>query len=80
MIHVWLALDPETLRVTMQDREFSDGDFPSGLRGLDWPIREADIPEEIWQGILSNSLTGDEINAAHRNAWTENGATAWPNL
>jgi len=79
MLHVWRALDPETLRVTMQDREFSDADFPRGLRGLDWPVREGEVEEEAWQGILSGTLSGDEVNAIHRSAWTKNGATAWPN-
>lgn len=79
-MRVWMALDPETRRVTMQDREFGDGDLPPGLRGLDWPKRQADIDEEAWQGILAGTLTGDEVNQIHRSAWTENGDTPWPSL
>lgn len=78
MIHVWLALDPETCRVTMQDQEFGDGNFPAGLRGLDWPIREAEIPEEDWEGILSGAYDGERVNDIHRTLWTANGATPWP--
>ncbi len=79
MIHVWLALDPDTLRVTMQDREFSDGDFPRGLRGVDWPQREGEIPEETYAAILSGDLPGKEVDAIHRTLWTKGGETAWPN-
>ncbi|WP_394620958.1 hypothetical protein JNUCC0626_18245 [Lentzea sp. JNUCC 0626] len=78
MIHVWLALDPEDRRVLVQAREFAEGDFPRGLRGLDWPVREADVDETTWAALLSGELTPEEQNAFHRTLWTENGDTPWP--
>ena len=79
MPHVWMALDPETFRVTMQDSEFSEGDFPPGLRGLDWPIREGEVSEEDWLGINSGRYSGDLVNDIHRDTWTASGDAAWPN-
>ncbi len=78
-MRVWMAMDPENSRITMQDREFGDGDFPPGLRGLDWPLREGTVADHDWANIMAGVLTGDEVNAIHRNCWTENGDTPWPN-
>ncbi len=78
-MRVWMALDPETERVTMQDREFGDGDFPRGLRGQGWPTREGDISEEDWEGILSGSFDWERVNDIHRSTWSENGEAPWPN-
>ena len=79
MPHVWLAMDPDTSRIAMQDTEFADGAFPRGPRGLDWPIREGDVSDEDWQGILAGTLSGDEVNTIHRTAWSESGDSPWPN-
>lgn len=78
MIHVWLAYDPETCRITMQDREFSDGSLPRGLRGLGWAFREGDIDADVYAAIMANELSGDEVDDIHRTLWTENGETPWP--
>lgn len=78
MMHVWLALDPETRRVAMQDREFGDEDFPRGTRGLSWPQREATIDEETWTRLLAGALPYHEQDALHRDLWTANGDTPWP--
>ena len=77
-MHVWLALDPETLRVTMQDREFSDGCLPRGLRGVGWSFREAEIDPDVYAAIGANELSGPEVDAVHRDLWTAAGLTAWP--
>lgn len=77
-MRVWMAMDPETSRITMQDREFGDGDFPRGLRGLSWPIRQGEIPANVWADIMAGVLTGPEIDEIHRACWTENGDTPWP--
>lgn len=79
-MRVWMAMDPETRRISMQDRDFGEMDFPPGLRGLDWPMREGTITLEEWDGILTGSLSWDEVNAIHRSTWTKNGATPWPSL
>lgn len=78
MIHVWLALDPETCRVMMLDHEPGDEDFPRGPRGLSWPRREADIAEETWAALLAATPSPAEQDTLHRDLWTENGATPWP--
>ncbi|MBP2323345.1 hypothetical protein JOF56_003730 [Kibdelosporangium banguiense] len=80
MIHVWMSLDPETRRVTLQTREFGDGDLPRGLRGQGWPIRQAHIDETTWDALLAGELTAVQQDDLHRTLWTENGATAWPDL
>lgn len=79
-VHVFMALDPETLRVLMQTAEFADGSFPRGLRGIDWPIREGDVPASEWARLLSGGMTPDEQHDFHRDTWTQNGETAWPTL
>lgn len=77
-VHVWMALDPETSRVAMQTREFSDGDLPRGTRGLGWAIREGHISEDTWQKLLAGLLSASEQDDLHRTLWGENGATPWP--
>jgi len=77
-MHVFMALDPETFRVTMQDREFSDGSLPRGLRGLGWSFRETEIPDEVYEAVLEGSLTGREVDEFHRSAWSTAGPDAWP--
>ena len=81
--HLWLALDPETRRVLVQDHEFADGDFPAGLRGLDWPRRELDVPASQLAGILDGSLSGAEVDRLHRDWWDQargEGDPMWPNV
>lgn len=75
---VWLALDPETRRVFMQDREPGDGDFPRGTRGLSWPIRTGDVDDDVWTGLLAGRLSPDDQDQLHRQLWTDNGEAAWP--
>ena len=79
-MRIWMAMDPETRRIALQDREFGDSDFPPGLRGLGWPQREGHITQEEWDGIMAGTLTGDEVDEIHRRTWTENGDTPWPSL
>lgn len=78
-MRVFLALDPETLRVTMQDREFGDGDLPRGLRGHGWSFREGEVSDFDWDLVLAGMLDNDELDELHRRIWTESGASAWPN-
>lgn len=78
-MRVWMAMDPESHRVLLQDRELGETDFPIGLRGLDWPTREGELHDDAFRAILEGGLTPDQINDIHRTAWTQNGATAWPN-
>lgn len=75
---IWMALDPETLRVTMQPTEFSDGDFPRGLRGQGWPIREGSVDPDSWGTLLAGSLSPAEQDRLHRETWNDSGAAAWP--
>lgn len=77
-IDVWMALDPETLRVFMQKREFHDGDFPPGLRGLDWERRTGTINEAVYNDVLAANFTDEEMDIIHRDLWTDSGETPWP--
>lgn len=77
-MRVFLALDPETFRVTMQDREFGDGDLPRGLRGSGWSFREGEISEFDWDLVLAGMLDEDELDDLHRRTWSLSGPTDWP--
>lgn len=77
-IKVWLTLDPESLRVTMQNREFQDGDFPRGIRGVGWPIREGKIEAEVYERVMTGNLPSEENDKIHRDLWSKNGPTEWP--
>ncbi len=78
-MRVYLSLDPETLRVTMQDREFSDGDLPRGLRGTGWSFREGEVEDSDFDLVLAGMLDDDELDELHRNTWSASGPTDWPN-
>lgn len=81
--HVWLALDPETRRVLVQSREWGDGDFPPGLRGLDWPRRELDVDQADLDAILAGSIDFAAVDQLHRSWWNEAGpedGPQWPDL
>lgn len=83
MTHIWLAMDAETRRVLVQDREFSEHDFPPGLRGAGWPQREHDVPTEKFQAILAGGMSGRELDRLHRSWWDEAGEEEdplWPAL
>ena len=71
MLHAWLALDPETCRVTMQTREFGDGDFPRGPRGAGWPRRETDIRAADLTAILRAEISPAEVDELHRAWWDQ---------
>lgn len=77
-MQVWLALDPETLRVVASPTEFDDNSFPRGLRGSGWPIRVAETTEEEWQAMLTCQMSNEESNAYHKDLWTQSGETPWP--
>lgn len=78
MIDVWMAMDPETFRVFIQNREFQDGDFPRGLRGLNWEQRRGQMDESTYLAMLSGELGGTEVDKIHRDLWSESGDTVWP--
>lgn len=70
---IWLALDPRTLRVTAQDREFSDGDFPPGRRGLGWSIRSLEVPAQTWTKLMRATYSPSAQDDLHRRWWVEAG-------
>lgn len=78
-MRVWMTMDPENNRVTLQDRPFTRADFPPGLRGDGWPQREGEITDERWADLMAGTPTYDEVDAIHRECWTESGDTPWPN-
>lgn len=77
-MHIYMARDPETERIAAQVRPFTPADLPRGLRGEGWTLRETEIPETVWRAMLAGAMTGDEMDALHRDAWTAAGPTAWP--
>lgn len=70
-MRIYLALDPETQRVTAQLNPFNRVDFPPGLRGKDWPLRECDIPEQTWTKMLRAEYAPDEQDRLHRSWWDQ---------
>jgi len=82
-MRVWMAMDPESRRVMVQAREFSDGDFPPGLRGLGWPTRQADVDAKVYDKILAATLSDDTVDYYHRKWWDDvrkEGEPMWPDL
>jgi hypothetical protein len=79
--HVWLVQDPETFRVAILTHEPADGDFPHGLRGVGWPVREADIPAADLARVLRAEATPAEQDDLHRSWWSQaapEGTDPWP--
>lgn len=77
-IEIWMAMDPETFRVLMQNREFQDGDFPPGLRGSGWEMRKGEISEQKYRDLLDSKFSNEETDALHRDLWSDSGKTKWP--
>lgn len=82
-MHIWMALDPETFRISVQDREFVDGDLPAGLRGLRWPKRETDVDDAEYNRLLQGTpvMPGAEMDEVHVRWWDEarsDGEPLWP--
>lgn len=72
-MEIYLALDPETDRVTAQTRRFErEVDFPPGPRGDGWPLRRVDVRPEVWEATLEAGLSPNEQDLVHR-AWWESG-------
>jgi hypothetical protein len=77
-----MALDLETRRVLVQDRDFGEGDFPPGLRGAGWPQRTLEVPAAEFAAILEGSISGSEVDRLHRDWWDRargEGDPMWPN-
>lgn len=83
LVHVWLALDPEERRVMVHPREWSDGDFPRGKRGVGWPRRELDVDAALLEALLRAECTPEEQDRIHRQWWDDaamEGDPLWPEL
>lgn len=83
MAKVYMAMDPETRRVLVQTREFSDGDFPRGVRGAGWPRRVGDVQKRLLDKLLAGKLTSEAQDALHRDWWDRarpEGAPLWPQM
>jgi hypothetical protein len=82
-IRVRLSLDPETRRVHAQARDWSEADFPRGLRGAGWPRRELEVDLQTWQQVLASDPTCPNTDLLHRGWWDAAGAPGdpkWPLL
>lgn len=82
-IKVWLAMDPETRRVLVQDREFDEGSFPRGLRGQSWPQRTTEVSKGTFTKLLRSTMTPGDMDTRHRRWWDQAagpGEPPWPDL
>lgn len=84
--HVWMACDPETRRVLVQDRPFGEGDFPPGKRGAGWPQREGDVNKGLFTKVVRGTTDAPgqpDSDRLHREWWDAArpaGAPLWPDL
>lgn len=72
--HVWMALDPEELRIFVQLHPWGEGDFPPGPRGSGWPRREYDVPKQTYTKLMkagSGGVDNDRQDEWHRRWWNE---------
>jgi hypothetical protein len=67
--HIWLAQDPETGRILVQQHDWRDGDFPRGLRGQGWPRREHDVDSTDLEAMLTGALDNERVDELHRGWW-----------
>lgn len=83
-MRLWLALDPETRRVTAQPREFDDHSFPRGLRGIGWPQRQTEVDADVWTELLTGRMSNAEVDRLHREWWdqarTNPDEALWPEV
>lgn len=70
-MQIWLAQDPETGRVSAQDRPFEASDFPPGERGSGWECRALDVPAQTWTKLLRATYSPNAQDAMHRGWWKE---------
>lgn len=73
---IWLTLDPETHRVSVQNRPFEVYDFPPGRRGRGpdgkgWEIRQHKTDAKLYADLLRASVEQDEQDRLHRQWWTD---------
>lgn len=67
-----LTQDPENGRIGAQTRPFEDWDFPIGLEGQDWPIREAEVDEAVWDDMLCGRIAPTDQDRLHLEWWAQN--------
>ena len=72
---IWLLLDPQTNRVSIQVNEPSESSFPPGIRGAGWSARQAEIDNGVYADLLAGRIPPGEMDRIHRELWTENGET-----
>lgn len=65
---VWLIRDPDSGRIAMQDRGFSDTDHPRGM-GAKWQRRVGIVKDETWQALLRGELSALDQDDLHHGAW-----------
>lgn len=78
MTAVYLLMDPESRRISLQTNEPDESSFPRGMRGLSWPIRRGQLADDTYADLLAGRIDPAEQDRIHRDLWTENGETPWP--
>lgn len=82
-MQIWMAMDPETRRILVQNQDFSEGDFPPGPRGMHWPRRTNDVHQQIYEELMAANVTPAGQDSLHRYWWDEargEGEPLWPEL
>lgn len=74
-MRVWLAKDPESGRITAQNRPITREDLPRGARGEGWERREIDVPQVTFTKVLHASYSGEAVDRIHLRWWQD--GTCW---
>ncbi len=87
---IYMAMDPETRRVFIQQWEPDEHTFPRGPRGAGWPQRQMMMPPghlKRWERNLRGSLaddglTGIQQDQLHQELWNaaDPNGPPWPYL
>lgn len=71
MIDVWMTKAPETDKIIIQRQEFTQNDFPLGLREYVWPVHQGQVDEDEFNTLLRGEMVNhdDWLN----NIWEQYG-------
>jgi hypothetical protein len=70
-MQVWMRMDPETHRVSVQDRPFSPEQQLPGVRGEGWPVRSTEVNKALFTRLLRATVTPETQDRLHRQWWDQ---------
>lgn len=82
-MQIWMMLDPETRRVSVQTWPVTRGDRPRGLRGEGWLVRIHEVNGSLLTSMLNAGVKPDTQDRLHRGWWDDaraEGEPLWPLL